>query len=129
MKKPEFDLIEVTALKFAATFYEASRSSGLKPKNPKHDTPHKWALHNFEKFIPKAVETLLDMLSRNDIAENIKEKIYLAIMERTNDKELQSVFPINTLPNVDVKKIIDASYPAAMVIDTKPKRPKTVIEL
>jgi hypothetical protein len=117
--KAEFDIIEHTAMKFAATFYEGCRNRDLKPRNPKHNTPRLWALHNFERFIPKAIETLIDMLSRNDIAEPMKEKIYLAIQERTNDKELQKLFPIDTLPDIDISKLIDTKPLPPIIVNTK----------
>lgn len=126
MKKPEFDIIEVTAMKFAATFYETGKSQGL---TSKYKTERLYALHNFHLFIPRAIDTLTEMLSRDDIAENIKEKVYLALMERVNDPELAQVFPIETLPKVDIKKLLDNTPLAPIVVNTKPKRQKSVIEL
>jgi hypothetical protein len=117
--KAEFDLIEHTAMQFAVAFYEGCRNRDMLPKNLNHNTPRLWALHNFERFIPKAVETLIDMLSRNDIAEPMKEKIYLAIQERTNDKELQQIFPIDTLPDIDISKLIDTKPLPPVIVNTK----------
>lgn len=124
--EPKFDIIEETALKFAATYFEAGMSQGLKPRNPKHKTPRLWALNNFEKFIPKAVEVLTEMLSRSDIAEPIKEKIYGALIERVNDPELQSIQPIDTLPDINIQKYFDATPLAPIVINTTNQLDKVV---
>lgn len=104
---PKFDVVEHTALQFALTFYEAARSSGMKSK---YKTARLWALHNYIKFIPKALDTLIDMLSRNDIHDNVKQKIHEAIIERTNDPVVNQVFPKeNVIPEIDLKKILDHS--------------------
>lgn len=105
---PRFDVIEHMALQFACVWYEAALSSGLKPS--KYKTTRLWALHNYMKFLPKAIETAVDMLSRNDIHENVKERIHEAIIERTNDPVVNQVFPKeNIIPELDLKKILDHS--------------------
>lgn len=113
---PRFDIIEETAMKFAMTWYEAARSSGLKSK---HKTGRLWALHNFQKFMIQAQDTLTSMLGRSDIAEPIKEKIYLALMERVNDPELQAIHKIETLPDIDIKKLLDNSPLPPIKIESK----------
>jgi len=85
--EPHHLLIEKTALELAATFYEAGRSSGL---TSKHKDARKFAKANVEKFIPKAVELLTDMLGNPSLPADQKDMIYNAIMERTNDPELSN---------------------------------------
>lgn len=86
--QPHSLVIEKTALDLAAVFYEAGRSSGL---TSKHKNARKFARANVEKFIPKAVELLMDMLQMPHIPQEQKDLIYDAIMERTNDKELSNI--------------------------------------
>lgn len=111
---PQSLLIEKTALELAATFYEACRSSGL---TSKHKDARSFAKANVEKFIPKAVETLMDMIGSGAIPEDQKQLIYEAFMERTNDKDLSNcgipVFENNTpfladKPVIYDQPIIDA---------------------
>ena len=94
---PQSLLIEKTALSLACTFYEACRSSGL---TSKHKDARSFAKANVEKFIPKAVNLLMDMISSDAIPEDQKALIYDAFMERTNDKDLSNcgipVFENNT---------------------------------
>lgn len=94
---PQSLLIEKTALELAAVFYEACRSSGL---TSKHKDARSFAKANVEKFIPKAVNLLMDMISSDAIPEDQKALIYEAFMERTNDKDLSNcgipVFENNT---------------------------------
>lgn len=118
IQKPEFDLIEHTAMQFAVVWYEAARSSGL---TSKYKTARLWALHNFDKFIPQAVEKLLEILNNPNTHQNVKDAIYNAILERVNDPELQSIQPIDTLPDIDLKKAFDISAPPPIVV-------KSVIE-
>lgn len=85
--EPHHLLIEKTALELAAVFYEAGRSSGL---HSKHKDARKFAKANVEKFIPKAVELLTDMLGNPSLPQDQKNMIYDAIMERTNDEALSN---------------------------------------
>lgn len=103
MKKiitPRNTLIEKTAGELAAAWYEIGRSQGL---TSKHKNARKYAKANLEKFIPKAVELLLQMLEpHSNATEEMKAEIYEALMERHNDPELCAV-----LPNVDVKRALE----------------------
>jgi hypothetical protein len=81
---PKHTVFERTAAELAAVFYEAGRSSGM---TSKHKNARSWARANFEKFIPKAIELCVSMLSRPDIADLMKQEIYDALMERNNNKE------------------------------------------
>lgn len=84
---PQSLVIEKTALEIAAVFYEACRSAGMKSK---HKDARKFARANVEKFIPKAVELLMDMLGKDSTPQEQKDMIYEAIMERANDPELSN---------------------------------------
>src|SRR5882672_4823312 len=85
---PQSLLIEKTALELAAVFYEAGRSSGL---TSKHKDARAFAKANVEKFIPKAVELLMDILAKDSTPQDQRDLIYEAFLERTNDKELSNI--------------------------------------
>lgn len=106
--KPESTLIEKTALELAATFYEIGRGQGLKSK---YKNPRDYAKAYLIKFIPKAVDLLMDILAKPETPQSQKDAIYDAIMERTNDKDLA-----NTIP------IFDNPLAATFVPDTKDTR-------
>lgn len=119
LTSPKFNVIEQTALKFAMTYYETARSQGLKPRNPKHKTGRLWALSNFQLFIPHAIDTLLEMLNGNAINEHMKQDIYDAILERTNDPHVNAVFPkAGVLPELDLKKMLENAPNKPVVIKT-----------
>lgn len=82
---PKSVIIEKTALEFAAQMYEIGRAQGM---TSKHKNARAYARANLEKFIPKAVEILIDMLGKDNVSEHEKQEIFTAIQERVNDKEL-----------------------------------------
>lgn len=84
---PQSVLIEKTALEFATTYYEVGRSQGL---TSKYKNAKAFAKANVEKFIPKAVETLIDMMGNPACPQEQKDLIYDAFMERSNDPELSN---------------------------------------
>ncbi len=95
--EPHNLLIEKTAGAFAATFFEAARSSGMKTimlQNQKinlmkyKENPRNFARVHLEKFIPAAVHSLIEIMSRENTPADQKEQIYQAILERTNDGDL-----------------------------------------
>lgn len=86
LQPPKSNLIEKTALEFACTFYEAARSSGL---TSKYKDAREYGRANFEKFIPKAVEILMDMLGKKHISTVMKDEIHFALLERVNNPELE----------------------------------------
>jgi len=96
----EDDLLERTALEFAAVYYEAGRSTGLKSK---FKDAKSFAKHNFERFIPKVIEHFLDILANPTFDEDAKRMIWEAIQKRHNDPNLQQT---TQLPDIDVKKLI-----------------------
>lgn len=72
----------------AAVFWEAGRSSGMKSK---YKDARAFARARLETFIPKAVELLIEIMSRPNTPPDQKEQIYLAILERTNDGQLSEM--------------------------------------
>lgn len=86
--KPESILIEQTALQLAAVYYEAGRSSGL---TSKHKDARAFARANVTTFIPKAVELLMEMISKDSTPKEQKDAIYDALLERANDEELSNI--------------------------------------
>lgn len=112
---PRSTIIEQTALKFATIWYEAGRSTGM---TSKHKTARHWAAHNFQKFIPKAVEHLIDSLNSRNVAPEVKHEIYSALMERIHDKDNNALFD-NRLPNIDLTKVIDCKPEPSIIVNTK----------
>lgn len=97
---PRSHLIEKIAIEFACVWYEAGRSSGL---TSKWKTTRAYARNNFERFVPKAVDILLDMLNNPHLNDLMKQEIFEALMERHNDPTLKTE---NQLPKVDMKKLM-----------------------
>ena len=95
---PKSHLIEKTALEFAAVYYEAGRSTGL---TSKHKNAKSFARANFEKFVPKVVEHVIEMLGNKSLPELMKQEIYEALMERHNDPTLND----SPLPDLNIKKL------------------------
>lgn len=116
-------LIEQTALNLAATFYEAGRNTGM---TSKHKTPQAFAKANLERFIPKAVDILLDILGKPDTPDVMKQAIHEALIERHNDPTL-----VEYLPNVDVLQLIkehdEREQRKVVVIETAKQQAKTVL--
>lgn len=85
----KYNIIEKTALEMAAVIYETGRSQGM---TSKYKNARAYAAAKFEYYIPKAVDILLSMMNRTDISDHIKDEIYNAIMERSNDPKMS---PLN----------------------------------
>lgn len=94
---PSTFIVEKTAGRFAAEFFEAARNSDLKVimlQGKKIDlmkyknNPRAFARVHLEKFIPAAVHALTEILSRETTPPDQREIIYKAIMERVNDPDL-----------------------------------------
>jgi hypothetical protein len=81
-----YPLIEKTAAQLACVWYEVGRSQGM---TSKWKTPRAYAKANLEKWIPKALEHLMEMLKSTSTSEYIKQQIYEAIIERANDPDLK----------------------------------------
>lgn len=93
---PSNVIVEKTAGEFAGVWYDAARSSGLtivmlqgqKINLLKYKTPREFARRHLEKFIPAAVHSLIEIMSRPNTPEDQKLMIYNALMERVNDQDL-----------------------------------------
>lgn len=129
LKDPSDVIVEKTAGNFAATFFEAARSSGLtvihlqgqkinllKYKN----NPRAFARSHLEKFIPAAVHALTDILSRNTTPESQKQIIYQALMERVNDLDLDMMGKTALLPDFQQTVLYkpDTEKPKPVIVNT-----------
>lgn len=123
MKKiitPYDTMVEKTALALAQAWYEVGRSQGLKSK---YKNGREYAKTYFERFIPRAIEHLIECLGPNSTLPNeAKEKIYNCLMSRVNDPDTDFV-----LPNVDIRKVLAATEKLAdrleQFLEPKPKIP------
>lgn len=106
--EPHHFLIEQTAAAFACTFFEAARSSGLKIIQLQgkkinlmryKENPRLFGKAHLEKFIPAAVHSLIEIMSRENTPVSQKEQIYQAILERTNDQQLTELGTQAGLPD------------------------------
>ena len=111
---PQSLLIEKTALELACCFYEAGRSSGL---TSKHKGPRAFAKANVEKFIPKAVDLLMDIMANPATPKEQKDLIYDSFMERTNDVDLSNIG----------LKVMENPFAATFKPDTAPKSDPVII--
>lgn len=101
--KPINPLIFKTALEFAAVFYEAGRSSGLKSK---HKDAKSYAKANLEKFIPRVIQTFIQMLKpTSNMTEHQRQEIYHALVDPINDPDLMSGGKKNGLPDINAQKL------------------------
>jgi hypothetical protein len=96
IKDPSDVIVEKTAGEFAGLWYDAARSSGMTVVKLqgniinllKYKSPREFARRHLEKFIPAAVHSLIEIMSRPNCPEDQKLIIYNAIMERVNDQDL-----------------------------------------
>lgn len=97
LKDPSDVIVEKTAGDFAATFFEAARSSDLKVINLQGkkinlmkygENPRNFARRHLEAFIPAAVHALNEIMCNPNTPEEHRQVIYNAIMERVNDPDL-----------------------------------------
>jgi hypothetical protein len=107
IKDPSDVIVEKTAGNFAALFFEAARSSGLKVimlQGKKinlmkyKENPRNFARAHIEAFIPAAVHSLIEIMSRETTPVEQKELIYQAILERVNDANLDMMGKTAGLP-------------------------------
>jgi RNA-binding protein YhbY len=127
--EPKIDLIEKTAGEFAGVFYDACRSSNMKIIQLqgktinllKYKGPKQFARAHFEKFIPAATHSLIEILSKETTSEEKKRVIYEALMERVNDDQLNELGKATGLPEFE-KTILykpDDEKPKPVIINTK----------
>ncbi len=89
-------IIEKVAGEMAGTFFDAARSSGMtkimlqgqKINLLNFKTPRQFARRHLEKFIPAAVHSLIEIMSRENCPADQKQMIYDALMERVNDQDI-----------------------------------------
>lgn len=124
LQDPSSVLIEVTAGNLAATFYEVGRSQGLPSK---HKTTKSYVNAYVEKFIPRAIDLLLDILHNPFTSEEQKSLIYDALSERVNDPSNVTSTDIRGLPPLDVMKILDNIAPAPPSQQLKKVREKPTV--
>lgn len=128
-KDPTDTIIETTAGKFSAEFFEAARSSGmtkihlqgedidlLKFKN----NPRNFARKHFEKFIPAAVHALNEIMCNPNTPEEYRMVIYSAIMERVNDQDLDLLSKTAGLPDFQNSVLYksDQEKPKPVIVNT-----------
>lgn len=121
---PSSILIETVAGTLAATWYEIGRNQGLKSK---HKTVKAYVNANVEKFIPKAIEHLIDQLGNPFIPHEQKEIIYDALSERVNDPGNITSTDIKGLAPLDVMKVLNYAQPAPPSQQLKKVRDKPTI--
>ena len=96
LKDPSDVIIEKTSGEFAALFYDAARSSGLKVINLqgkpinllRYKSPRDFARRHIEAFIPAAVHALNEIMCNPNTPEEQRQVIYNALMERINDPDI-----------------------------------------
>ena len=84
-------LIRKTAKELCGEFYELARTDyfRLVNKDEKHRKPVKqkeFIRHNWDKYVPTAIDVLAAMLQTKDLPEDQKEAIYEALVQ-FNDRQ------------------------------------------
>jgi hypothetical protein len=125
---PSDVIIEQTAGEFAGVFYDAARSSGLKRimlqgdriNLLKYKRTRDFARAHIEKFIPAAVEALIEIMSRPNCPEEKRQIIYQALMERINDPQLDLMAKVAKLPEFEQTVLYkpDNEKPKPVIINT-----------
>jgi hypothetical protein len=119
-KAPRVDLIEKIAAEFAGVWYETGRAQGM---TSKYKTAKAFARANIERFVPNAVNHLLDMLNSPDYNDHVKKEIYVALMERIHDPDTAMLME-GVLPTIDISKVLDCKPEPPIVVNTKRFDPK-----
>lgn len=128
IRDPSDVIVEKTAGAFAAEFFEAARSSGMtviKLQNQtinllRYKSPRDFARRHLEKFIPAAVHSLIEILSRPNTPPEQKEIIYQAIQERVNDPDLDMMGKMAGLPEFENTVLYksDTEKPKPVIVNT-----------
>lgn len=119
---PSSFLIEQTALKLAATFYEACRNTGL---TSKFKTARHYAAANVEKFVPHAIVHLREMWLNQNTPDELRKVLHDMFIERISDPMAESMANASgghTLPNLDVAKVIPVETLPALIKDKRASR-------
>ena len=107
--QPKHLLIEKVAASLAAEWFEAAANTpqmNMERHKYKND-PRIFAKQNLEKFLPTAIDILIGMLGRPDIAMELKEEIYDCLLERKNDPTNITSADFTGLPDIDAKKLVE----------------------
>lgn len=125
---PSTVIIEKTAGEFAGVFYDAARSSGMKLIKLqgktinllRYKSARDFARRHIEAFIPAAVHSLIEIMSRPNCNVAHKDLIYNALMERVNDKDLDMMGKTAKLPEFEQTILYtdDTAKPKPVVINT-----------
>lgn len=118
--KPESTLIEKTALELAASFWEIGRGQGLKSK---YKDAKSYAKAYVVKFIPKAVDVLMDILANPQTPEAQRLAVYDAFLERANDKDLSNTIPVFDNP-LAATFVSDKVIPQSPLVINSPNKKK-----
>lgn len=107
--QPKHVLLEKVAGALAATWFEAAANTPLMnlERHKYNNDPRKFAKQNLEKFIPQALDILIGMLGRPDIAMELKEEIYDMLQDRINDPTNITSADFTGLPDIDAKKLVE----------------------
>lgn len=127
--EPHSVLIEKTAAEFAGTFFEAARSTAMGIINLQGEridlrkyknNPVKFARAHLEKFIPAATHALIEIMSKETTPASFKEQIYQALMERTNDPDLNIMGQAAGLPEYEKSPLYksDQEKPKPVIINS-----------
>lgn len=129
LKDPSDVIVEKTAGEFAGVFYESARSSGMtviqlqgqKINLLKYKSPREFARRHLEKFIPAAVHSLIEIMSRPNCPEDQKLIIYNALMERVNDQDLDMMAKTaGNMPTFEQSVLYkpDTELPKPVIVNT-----------
>lgn len=100
--KPMDPLIFKVAGEFAATMYEAGRSSGM---TSIHKNARSYAKANLEKFVPLAIKHLIEMLKpTSNCSEHMRQAIHEALTNPINDPDLMEA-KVDTNLNAEIAKL------------------------
>lgn len=138
MKKiitPSSIIVEKTSGEFAAVWFEAARSSGIKVAKLQGEkinllkyknNPKLFARAHLEKFIPAAMHALIQIMSNPNTPEEQRKLIYEAVMERTNDPQLNVMAQAAGLPEFQNTILYkhDDEKPKPIIINTPKFDPK-----
>lgn len=119
---PASVLLEQTALRLAATFYEASRNTGL---TSKHKTARHYAAHNIQKFIPHAIVHLRELWLDPNTPDSQRQILHDMFMERIADPMANSLSDASAghmLPDLEVAKVIPVETLPEVIKDKRASR-------
>lgn len=80
-------IIESTAIEMCAAFYDVAMQQGLPTT---YKSQRKYVKANWEKFIPKALDALMQILG-GDYPDEMKKPIYAAVVERANHQPMLNI--------------------------------------